>query len=225
MIEIRNLTRIYHVGAADVRALDGVDLDIAAGEVVAVVGVSGSGKSTLLHLIGGLDTPTAGTIRVRGWDLHGLAPARQVLYRRQMVGFVFQAFHLVPSMTALENAALPLTFGGVFGQERRQRAIDALRSVGLENRLHHRPGQLSGGEQQRVAFARALVHKPALLLADEPTGNLDRRSAEEIMDILRTLQRQNKTTVILVTHDEALAGRTAGRLVRLRDGRVAEDGA
>jgi putative ABC transport system ATP-binding protein len=219
-IEVRGLVRIYEVGSDRVRALDGLDLDVARGEFVAVVGKSGSGKSTLLHLLGGLETPTSGSLAVAGRDLGRLDSRARALFRRSVVGFVFQSFHLVPSMTALENVALALTFQGIFGGERRRRAVEALARVGLGPRAGHRPGQLSGGEQQRVAVARAIVHRPPVLLADEPTGNLDSATAEEVLETIAGLRREDGTTVILVTHDDDTARRHADRVVRLRDGRV-----
>jgi putative ABC transport system ATP-binding protein len=221
LIEVAGLTRVHGTGPAAVKALDQLDLTVRRGGFVAVVGVSGSGKSTLLHLLGCLDTPSAGSIRVDGRDLGSLSALARAQYRRTVVGFVFQAFQLIPSMTALENVALALTFQGVYGEERRQRATAALRQVGLELRTGHRPGELSGGEQQRVALARALVHRPPLLLADEPTGNLDRQTAAAAMDLVGGLNRELGTTVVLVTHDEEMAGRVADRIVRLRDGRIA----
>jgi putative ABC transport system ATP-binding protein len=224
LVEIAGLIRHHRVGAAEVRAVDGVDLTIACGEFLAVVGVSGSGKSTLLHLLGGLDTPTAGSIRVAGRTLGALTAYERALYRRRTVGFVFQAFHLVPSMTAAGNVALALTLQGTYGADRRQRTAEALQRVGLADRAGHRPGQLSGGEQQRVALARAIVHQPALLLADEPTGNLDRHNATEVLALMRTINREQGTTVVLVTHDEENAVRVADRVVRLRDGRLVDGG-
>jgi putative ABC transport system ATP-binding protein len=218
LIEVTSLARSYRVGPTEVRALGGIDLTVVRGEFVAVVGVSGSGKSTLLHLIGGLDTPTSGTVRVNGRVLGSLRPYDRALYRRTSVGFVFQAFHLVPTLTAEANVALALTLQGIYGAERRRRAAEALRRVGLEGRGGHRPGQLSGGEQQRVALARATANLPPLLLADEPTGNLDRRTAAEVLDLLRQFNQSQGTTVVLVTHDEESAGRVADRIVRLRDG-------
>jgi putative ABC transport system ATP-binding protein len=224
LVEITGLARHYRTGGGLVRALDGIDLVVPRGEFLAVIGVSGSGKSTLLHLVGALDTPTAGAVRVGGRVLGSLSPFQRALYRRTAVGFVFQAFHLVPSMTAEANVALALTFQGTYGAERRRRAAEALRQVGLERRAGHRPGELSGGEQQRVALARALVHRPPLLLADEPTGNLDRHTAGEVLGLLRQAGREHGTTVILVTHDEEGAARCADRVVRLRDGRLAGAG-
>jgi putative ABC transport system ATP-binding protein len=221
LVETRALTRSYRLGGSEVHALAGIDLTIERGEFVAVVGVSGSGKSTLLHLLGGLDTPTTGTIHVGGRDLGTLSAFQRALYRRTTVGFVFQSFHLVASMTAEANVALALTLQGVYGKERQLRASEALRQVGLEHRARHRPAELSGGEQQRVAVARALVNRPPLLLADEPTGNLDRRTAADLVHLLRDINGTSHTTVVLVTHDEELAGQVASRLVRLRDGRLA----
>jgi predicted ABC-type transport system involved in lysophospholipase L1 biosynthesis ATPase subunit len=223
-VRVRALTRVYRSGWAEVCALGGVDLDIGRGELLAVVGVSGSGKSTLLHLIGALDTPSSGTISVNGLELACMGGYQRATYRRSTVGFVFQSFHLVPSMTALGNVALALTLGGTYGSERRRRAAEALDRVGLGRRTTHRPGELSGGEQQRVALARALVNRPALLLADEPTGNLDRATADGVVGLIRDINREHSTTVILVTHDEHTARRIADRLVRIRDGRLVEGG-
>jgi len=220
IVEATALTRVYRTGPAEVRAVDGIDLSVRRGEFLALVGISGSGKSTLLHLIGGLDTPTSGSIQVEGRELKSLRSYDRACYRRTSVGFVFQSFHLVPSMTAESNIALALTFQGTYGPERKWRTSEALKRVGLSNRADHRPGQLSGGEQQRVAVARAIVHEPPLLLADEPTGNLDRRNAAEVMNLLREINREHGTTVILVTHDEETASRIANRVVRLRDGRI-----
>lgn len=221
MIEARGLRRHYRVGPATVRALDGVDLDVPAGEFLAVVGVSGSGKSTLLHLLGALDTPDDGTLRVAGHDLSKLESKQRALFRRGSVGFVFQSFQLVPSLTAAGNIAAALTFQGVYGKERAQRTAEALARVGLEPRASHRPSQLSGGEQQRVAIARAIVNRPKILLADEPTGNLDRANASETIRLLRELNQTDGTTVVLVTHDEESARAVAHRVLRLRDGRLA----
>jgi ABC-type lipoprotein export system ATPase subunit len=212
------------MGASEVAALDGIDLDIHRGEFLAIVGVSGSGKSTLLHLLGGLDTPTAGSIKVNDRELGSLKSFERSLYRRTTVGFVFQAFHLVPSMTAADNVGLALTFQGTYGPQRAARIAEALRHVGLEHRADHRPSQLSGGEQQRVALARALVNRPLLLLADEPTGNLDRRTAAEVINLIRQVNRDQGTTVVMVTHDEETAGRVADRVIRLSDGRLVNGG-
>lgn len=223
LIEIRQLFRTHGSGPAAVRAVDGVDLDVHRGEFLAIVGVSGSGKSTLLHLVGALDTPTSGSIRVAGRELARFSSYERALYRRTTVGFVFQSFHLVPSMTAAANVALALTFQGVYGPERERRTAEALERVGLKQRASHRPTELSGGEQQRVAIARGLVHRPLLLLADEPTGNLDRRNSGDVIDLLRAINREQGTTVVMVTHDEERASRIADRLIRLCDGRVVDE--
>jgi putative ABC transport system ATP-binding protein len=192
-----------------VQALAGVDLQVRRGEFLAVLGVSGSGKSTLLHLLGGLDTPTGGSVRVDRRDLAGLNAYQRAIYRRTTVGFVFQSYYLVPSLTAEENVALALTFQGTVGAERSHRAAEAIARVGLERRAGHRPSQLSGGEQQRVAIARAIVHRPPLLLADEPTGNLDSAMG---------------ATVVVVTHDEEIVRHAADRMVYLRDGQLVGEG-
>ena len=221
-IETRGLTREYHVGPSTVRALDDLNLEVKRGECLAVLGVSGSGKSTLLHLLGGLDTPTSGGVVVDGRDLGTFTSYERTVYRRTVVGLVFQSYYLVPSMTAEENIALALTFQGTFGDERRRRAAEAIRRVGLEHRARHRPGQLSGGEQQRLALARAIVHSPPLLLADEPTGNLDLATAEEVMALVGRIHRDLRTTVVIVTHDQEMASRIADRIVHLRDGRLVD---
>jgi len=225
LVETRDLARRYQVGPCTVRALEGLNLVVKREEFLAVVGVSGSGKSTLLHLLGGLDTPTSGSVCVEGRDLASFSSCERTIYRRTMVGFVFQSYYLVPSLTAEENVALALTFQGTFGREQRQRAAEAIRRVGLEQRARHRPNQLSGGEQQRVAIARAIVHAPPLLLADEPTGNLDHSTAEEMMSLVRRIHADLGTTVVMVTHDEEMASRAADRVVRLRDGRLVDGGA
>lgn len=222
-IELRNLTREYHVGPSTIRALDGLDLTVRRGEFLAVVGVSGSGKSTLLHLLGGLDTPTDGNVLVDGRDLARLKSYGRTLYRRTSVGFVFQSYYLVPSLSAEDNVALALTFQGTFGQQGRRRAAEAIERVGLRERARHLPNQLSGGEQQRVALARAIVHAPPLLLADEPTGNLDHATATEMMSLVRSIHHDLGTTVVMVTHDDEMAEQIADRVVRLRDGRLVED--
>ena len=220
-IRVRGLTRIYQVGGADVHALRGVDLDVAAGEFVGLVGVSGSGKSTMLHLIGGLDTPTEGHIEVEGRDLTQLSRRERSYYRRQTVGFVFQSFYLVPTLTAEANIRLALTLQGVYGRKRDELARAALDRVGLAERRDHRPGQLSVGQQQRVAVARAIVHQPPVLLADEPTANLDRATAQQLMELLAQLNRDMRTTIVMVTHDDQLAGRYCRRTVAMEDGRLA----
>ena len=216
------LARSYLLGDAEVRALDGVDLEIGAGELVVVAGPSGSGKSTLLHLLGALDAPDAGRVAVEGRDLAALTERERTLLRRRRLGFVFQAFHLVPVLSALENVELPLVVDGVGARERRARATATLESVGLGARLGHRPDRLSGGERQRVAIARALVHRPRAVLADEPTGNLDSVNAGRVFDLLAGLGREAGATIVVATHDPSLVAR-AGRVVRLRDGRIEAD--
>jgi putative ABC transport system ATP-binding protein len=219
-IEARGLVRQYQVGPATVQALAGVDLQVRRGEFLAVLGVSGSGKSTLLHLLGGLDRATEGDVWVNDRKLSTLSAYQRALYRRTTVGFIFQAYYLVPSLTAEENVALALTFQGTFGAQRSQLAVEAIGRVGLDHRAGHRPGQLSGGEQQRVAIARAIVHRPPLLLADEPTGNLDHATASEIVSLLDKIHRELGTTVIMVTHDEEIVRQVADRVIHLRDGRL-----
>jgi putative ABC transport system ATP-binding protein len=213
------LTRRYKMGDTFVEALQGVDLTIAHGEFVALVGPSGSGKSTVLNLIGGLDRPTSGQVWINGTELSASDERTLTRHRRQHVGFVFQSFNLLPRLTAEENVALPLMFSGVLEKERRGRARVLLERVGLGPRLTHRPTQLSGGEQQRVAIARALVGQPVLLLADEPTGNLDTVTGAEIMALLKELNQAQGLTLLVVTHDPEVAA-FADRVVKLRDGRV-----
>jgi putative ABC transport system ATP-binding protein len=222
-IRLTDLHRRYDMGDAHVDALRGVNLTVERGEFVALVGPSGSGKSTVLNLIGGLDRPTEGEIWVDGVELTAQDERGLTAHRRYRVGFVFQSFNLLPRLTALENVALPLMFSGVPERERLIQARGLLEQVGLSDRLRHRPTQLSGGEQQRVAIARALVALPALLLADEPTGNLDTTTGGEIMTVLKTLNAERGLTLLVVTHDPEVAA-FADRIVRLRDGRVAEEG-
>jgi putative ABC transport system ATP-binding protein len=221
-LEVRGLCREFHTGEAVVRALDGVDFVIKKGEFVAVMGPSGSGKSTLLHLIAGLDRPSSGEVVLDGASLSGLDDDALAKLRRQRLGIIFQAFNLVDVLTAEENAALPLVIDGVPEAEAHQRAAEALAWVGLEGRAHHLPAQLSGGEQQRVAIARAIAIRPVLLLADEPTGNLDTAAGDQVLQTLRRVSAERGQTLLLVTHDARHAAR-AGRLLRLRDGRVIEE--
>lgn len=208
------------MGSSLIRAVDGISLTIAQGEFVALLGQSGSGKSTLLNLLAGLDRPTSGSVRVQGRDLGKLSPLEMAQYRRNDVGMVFQAFHLIPSMTITENVELPLRFAEVERSERTLRVRESLERVGLGQRLEHRPSQLSGGEQQRVSIARALVNRPSLLLADEPTGNLDSRTGEEILNLIRNVSLSLGMTVVMVTHERALAERFAQRLIFLGDGKL-----
>ncbi len=221
MIELSGVSRTWEVGGRPVHALRDVTLSIGAGEYVSVMGPSGSGKSTLLSLLGGLDRPTAGSYRFEGREVASLPDDDLSRLRRERIGFVFQSFHLVPRMTALENVALPLLLAGVSPKDRTARAAEALASVGLSPRLDHRPDQLSGGEKQRVCLARAVVTRPGLLLADEPTGNLDSASGAEIVALLERLHASG-ITLLVVTHDAGIGGR-ARRRVRLADGRVVGD--
>ena len=221
-VELIGLARHYRLGSEVIHALDGLDLRIDYGEHVAIIGPSGSGKSTLLQLLGCLDTPTAGTYRLDGEDVGALSESRLAEVRNRSVGFVFQSFHLLPRATARRNVELPLVYAGVKASERAARALAALEQVGLADRSDHRPTQLSGGQRQRVAIARALVTDPAILLADEPTGNLDSKTGAEILDLFDELAGPERA-LIMVTHDVALA-RRAKRLVALRDGRLEFDG-
>ena len=220
LVTLRALERTHRIGTSSIAALRGIDLDVRRGEILCILGVSGSGKSTLLHLLGALDSPSGGAITVAGRDLASMNRVERALFRRTVVGFVFQSYHLVPSLTAQGNVELALTLQGTYGDERRRRAREALRVVGLEERVDHRPSQLSGGEQQRVAVARAIVHRPPLILADEPTGNLDSHNAASILALLRDIRRDLESTVVMVTHDEESARSIADRVVRLRDGLV-----
>jgi len=220
MIALRDLWRTYHVGDSDVHALRDVDLEIAKGDYLAVMGPSGSGKSTLLNILGCLDRPTSGSYTFNGRDVGEISDADRTKLRQTEIGFIFQFFHLLPRLTAQGNVELPMLFAGVPRAERHRRALDALEAVGLTDRIHHRPDQLSGGQRQRVAIARAVVMKPGLLLADEPTGNLDRAAAAEVMDLLGAMNVDGQT-VVLVTHDPEVGAR-ARNAVRMDDGEIVE---
>lgn len=220
LLETENLTKHYPMGDAVVRALDGVSIAISEGELVALLGTSGSGKSTLLNLIAGLDHPTSGTVRINGTDISKMSPEQLSRHRRENVGMIFQSFNLVSTMTALENVTLAMMFAGVPKTEREQRAAQLLESTGLKGRQRHRPKELSGGEQQRVAISRALANKPRVLLADEPTGNLDSRTSREIMELLKGLNEREGITIVLVTHDGNLAAQYARRTITMMDGAV-----
>jgi len=221
IIETRELGKAYQMGAEEIRALRSVSITIRRGEYVAFMGPSGSGKSTLMNLIGCLDTPTSGSYVLNGQDVSNMTDNQLAEVRNKEIGFVFQTFNLLPRATALENVALPLVYAGYGRRERLARAMESLRSVGLENRASHRPNELSGGQRQRVAIARALVNDPSIILADEPTGNLDSKTSYEIMDLFEALYRRGNT-IIMVTHEEDIA-HYAHRIVRLRDGLVESD--
>ncbi len=217
--EAVGVTREYQLGGVEVPALRGVSVTIPPGDHVAILGPSGSGKSTLMHLLGGLDRPTSGVLRIAGRDVRELGATELARLRNRTIGFVFQSFHLLPRTTAVDNVALPLVYAGVRAGDRRRRAEELLDRVGLHHRLRHRPNQLSGGEQQRVAIARALVTGPSLLLADEPTGNLDSATGADVLDLLEELNQESGVAVVVVTHEREVAARAA-RQIRMRDGLV-----
>ncbi len=222
MINVENLTKVYHLGDTEVRALDGVSLNIEKGEMVAIMGPSGSGKSTLMAILGCLDVPTSGSYTLDGSNVDQLSDNQLADVRSHKIGFVFQQFNLLPRTSALDNVLLPLTYNGVHGRARREQGMEALRKVGLAERMRHRPNELSGGQQQRVAIARALVNNPAIILADEPTGALDSKTGAEIIGLFQQLHRDLGLTVIFVTHDPFIARHTE-RVIRLADGKVVGD--
>lgn len=222
VVVAKDLRRVYQVGDEEVHALRGVDLRIERGEYLAVVGPSGSGKSTLMHIIGCLDSPTSGSVAIDGDEVAKLGQARLARIRNERIGFVFQAFNLLPRLSILENVALPLMYARMPRKERLERASEALAAVELDNRLRHRPNQLSGGQRQRAAIARALVNQPSLLLADEPTGALDTKTGDTVLAMFESIAKRG-TTIVVVTHDPEVAERCA-RVVRIRDGLVESDG-
>ena len=220
LIETKQVSRIYQMGTTQVTALDQVSVGIVEGEFVSIQGTSGSGKSTLLNVLGGLDRPSSGEVFFDSQPLGPLSKKQMARYRRHSVGMIFQNFNLIPTMTAAENVKLALAFGGMRGVERRERARVLLERVGLADRMDHRPSEMSGGEQQRVAIARALANSPRLLLADEPTGNLDSTRARELLALLRQMVERDKLTVLMVTHDHELASSFSDRIIMMKDGRV-----
>lgn len=221
LISLKNIFKIYNVGGEEVRALDGIDLDILENEYLAIMGPSGSGKSTLMNMIGCLDTPTSGIYEFEGEMVQVMDDSQLASIRNRKIGFVFQTFNLLPKATAQHNVEIPLVYANIQKKNRTKMATDALESVGLADRLHHKPNELSGGQRQRVAIARALVNMPSIILADEPTGNLDSKSGSEIMTILDDLHK-NGNTIILVTHEDDVA-QHAHRIIRLFDGKIIED--
>jgi putative ABC transport system ATP-binding protein len=221
IIHLEQIRKSYYMGKQELNVLKGIDLDINKNEYVALMGPSGSGKSTLMNILGCLDSPTAGTYILNGSDVSKMSDDDLADVRNKEIGFVFQQFNLLPRLTALENVALPLVYGGVPKKQRTEMAMDVIKKVGLEDRSHHKPNELSGGQSQRVAIARALVNNPSIILADEPTGNLDTKTSKEIMDIFTQIQEAGNT-VVLVTHEEDIAN-YAKRVVRLRDGLIETD--
>ncbi len=219
VVELRDVYKIYRTEYYEVRALDGVSMDVGEGEFVVIMGPSGSGKSTLLNLIGCLDKPTEGEVLINGVETSRLNDNQLTELRRDTIGFIFQTYNLIPTLTALENVELPMIFKGVGRREREERAKELLKNVGLEKEMNRKPNEMSGGQQQRVAIARALANNPKILLCDEPTGNLDTRSGEQVMEIIRHQNEELGVTVILVTHDPSLA-KYGDRVIRLRDGRI-----
>lgn len=219
MIKATNLKKVYRLGGDTVNALNGVSIQIEKGEMVAITGTSGSGKSTLMHIIGGLDTPHKGEIIVNNINLAKAGRAKLARYRNKTIGFVFQTFNLEPQLTTLENVELPLIFSNIKRKKRRELAMDAIKKVGLEDRTNHKPSELSGGQRQRVSIARAIVNSPGIILADEPTGNLDSKNGRKIIDLLRDLNKKEGVTVVIVTHDEDIA-RAADRIIKIKDGEI-----
>src|SRR6267143_4132142 len=220
LVELRNVSKIYHLGGEEIRALDDVSLDIDGGEFISIIGPSGSGKSTLMHILGCLDSPTKGTIKLDGTMIHAASPRELARIRNRKIGFVFQFFNLLPKLNVMQNVELPMIYSGVSGRQRRERAMAALESVSMANRAKHRPSQLSGGQQQRAAIARALVNSPKIVFADEPTGNLDSHTGEAILSLFRKLSTEGRT-IVLVTHDPEIAAVTPRR-IEIRDGKIAQ---
>lgn len=220
-IETQDLTKVFVLGDEKVTALDKVNISIAKGEICAILGTSGSGKSTLLNMLAGLEKPTSGKVVVSGKRIDKMNEKQLVSFRQKYTGFVFQSYNLIPSMTALENVALPLMFRGVDKKEREKRALKMLKMVGIENRSHHKPAEMSGGQQQRVGIARAFVSNPSIIFADEPTGNLDSKTTAEVMNLITEVIHKNNQTMVLVTHDENVA-KYADKIIRVIDGRTVD---
>lgn len=221
LIKVKDLCKIYNPGENEVRALDHVDLEIRKGEFVAIIGQSGSGKSTFMNMLGCLDVPTSGEYYLNGTDVSTMKDNELSVVRNREIGFIFQGFNLIANLTAIENVELPLIYRGIDRKTRRNLAVESLKMVGLEKRLHHKPNEMSGGQQQRVAIARAIAAKPPVILADEPTGNLDSASSKEILGILKNMHKTGKT-IILITHDNGIAAQ-AKRVVRIMDGKIESD--
>ncbi|HOW68814.1 MAG TPA: ABC transporter ATP-binding protein [Candidatus Paceibacterota bacterium] len=219
LVELRGVSKIYQVGDEEIRALDNINLDIESGEFISIIGPSGSGKSTLMHILGCLDAPSHGTVKLDGIMIQGASQTQLAAIRNQKIGFVFQFFNLLAKLNVLQNVELPMIYAGLSGKERRERAMEALRLVGMDNRAKHRPMQLSGGQQQRAAIARALVNQPRIVFADEPTGNLDSHTGENILNLFHELSRKGHT-IVLVTHDPEIAAITPRR-IEIRDGKIA----
>jgi putative ABC transport system ATP-binding protein len=221
LIELRGVSKIYHLGGEEIRALDDVSLDIEGGEFISIIGPSGSGKSTLMHILGCLDSPTKGTITLDATRIEDASPRELARIRNQKIGFVFQFFNLLPKLSVLQNVELPMIYSGMSSRDRRERAMEALHLVEMDNRAKHRPMQLSGGQQQRAAIARALVNRPKIIFADEPTGNLDSHTGEAILQLFCQLSKEGRT-IALVTHDPEIAARTPRR-IEIRDGKIARE--
>ncbi len=219
LVELRNVSKIYRLGDEEIRALDNVTLNIEEGEFISIIGPSGSGKSTLMHILGCLDSPSHGTIRLDGTMIEKASSRELAAIRNRKIGFVFQFFNLLPKLNVVQNVELPMIYSGIPGHERRARAMEALETVGMANRAKHRPSQLSGGQQQRAAIARALVNRPRIVFADEPTGNLDSHTGDAILQLFRTLSKEGRT-IVLVTHDPEIAAVTPRR-IEIRDGKIA----
>lgn len=222
MINVNNLKKFYKLGGETVKAVDGISFEIKDGEMLSIIGPSGSGKSTLMHILGGLDTADSGIVEVDGANIEELSGGRLARYRNKKIGFIFQTFNLQPHLTALENVELPLVFAGIRRGKRKQMAKEALVKVGLENRMNHKPNELSGGQRQRVSIARAIVNRPSIIFADEPTGNLDSKTGKSILELLRKLNQDEGVTVIIVTHDEYIA-RSTDRIIQIFDGKISDN--